>query len=636
MPFTPSTRLLLACLVATVAAASMQVPASSQEPRGSHKTVVVDGHPAVANEVLVRFVELPAAVALQANLEQQIDADLNVAVGRHGVRRYRSRAFDTAALLAFFQGQPGVVFAEPNYILTAAQTPNDPQFSKLWGLLNIGQTIRSVAGIPGADISATGAWEISTGSRSSVIAVIDSGINYLHGDLAANVWSAPTAFTVTVGGAPLSCPAGSHGYNAIARSCDPMDDNGHGTHVAGTIGAVGNNGIGVAGVNWTASIIAGKFLNSIGTGTTADAIDTIDFMIQVKAAFSSTGGANIRVLNNSWGGGAFSTALRTAIENANTNNMLFVAAAGNAAVNTDVTPFYPASYDVANIVAVASTTNRDALSGFSSYGATSVDLAAPGSDIYSTAIGGGYEYQNGTSMATPQVAGAAALVLSECTLTTAALKDALLSNVDPLALLAGRVATGGRLNVDRAIRSCDGLTPPTPPTGLTATPGDGRVNLIWSPSPGASSYNVKRGPKLGPFVTFASPTGTSQVDLAVVNGTKYFYVVSAVNTGGESGNSARASAVPGSIPATPGGASAVTGTLAGQIDVSWNPSAGAANYSVKRSKISGGPYTVVSKPTATSLTDASLVSGRRYYYVVLAINANGKSAPSAEVSAIAR
>ncbi len=417
---------------------------------------MVNGHLAVANEVLVQFVDMPGAVAAQQGvIEQQIDADTNEGIGRQGLRRFRSRTFDVETLLAFFQGQPGVLYAEPNYLLTKAVTPDDPDFPNLWGLHNTGQSVFGVFGTPDADIDAPEAWDISTGSTSIVVGVIDTGVDYTHPDLSANIWSAPSSFTVNIGGIMTTCPAGSHGFNAITHVCDPMDDEGHGTHVSGTIGARGNNGIGVTGVNWITRIIGGKFLDSGGFGSTADAIQSIDFMIQAKAAFPTS--ANVRVLNNSWGGGGFSTSLQTAITNANTNNMLFVAAAGNGGAdgigdNNDISPFYPASYTVANVLAVASTTSNDLRSSFSNFGATSVDLAAPGSRIWSTIPGGGYGLSSGTSMATPQVSGAAALVLSECPLSTAALKANLMDNVDPIASLAGLIVTGGRLNVNRSIR----------------------------------------------------------------------------------------------------------------------------------------------------------------------------------------
>jgi len=384
---------------------------------------------------------------------------------------------------------------------------------------------------------------------------------------------------------------------------------------------------------------------------------------------------------------------------------------------------------VANVLAVASTTSNDLRSSFSNYGATSVDLAAPGSRIWSTIPGGGYGLSSGTSMATPQVSGAAALVLSECSLSTAALKANLMDNVDPLGSLAGLLVTGGRLNVNRSIRDCGAVPEPPPaPTGLTATagvgfisldwnavsgatsynvkrstisggpyttiasgvadtsyfdapldagttyfyvvsavngvgesgnssqafatalgdvpptpanllaaPGNGRVDLSWLPSAGATSYNVKRSLlKAGPFTTIASTTSPFYTDFAVVNGTKYFYMVSALNAAGESGNSVKVKAIPGIVPATPTGVSAATGLGAGEIDLSWNPSAGATSYKVRRSGVSGGPYKAAKATAATSLTYPGLTSGKRYYFVVTALNAIGESAFSVEVSAIAR
>ena len=729
-------RLLLASLAAICIAAALQVPAQSQSrsPRAApRQTENVNGHAAVAREVLVQFVDMPAAVAAQLPIvEQQIDADVNAGVGRHGLRRFRSRTFDVETLLAFFRGQPGVLYAEPNYILSKVVVPNDPEFPNLWGLHNTGQLVFGVPGVNDADIDAPEAWDISTGSTSIAVGVIDSGVDYTHPDLSPNIWSAPSSFTVNIGGIMTTCPAGSHGFNAITHVCDPMDDEGHGTHVSGTIGARGNNAMGVVGVNWVTRIVGGKFLDSFGFGSTADAIQSIDFMIQAKAAFPSS--ANIRVLNNSWGGGGFSASLQAAIINAQTNNMLFVAAAGNGGPDgigddNDSFPFFPASYAVDNVLAVASTTSSDFKSGFSNFGATSVDLGAPGSRIYSTIMGGGFGLSSGTSMASPQVSGAAALVLSECSLTTTQLKSNLMNNVDGIAALAGITVTGGRLNVNRSIRACGGVpeppatptglvafagfsqislswnaaagastynvkrsttaggpyttiasgvastnymdaplpagttffyvvsavnaqgesghsneasatpleTVPPTPTNLVAAPGDGRVDLLWNVSVGATSYRVKRSlTKAGPFVQIAEIPGTSYTDFAVVNGTKYFYVVSAVNSAGESPNSTKAKAIPGIIPLPPTGVVASMGSAVGTIDLSWNPSVGATSYKIRRSQISGGPYRNGKTTTATSFTATGLISGTRYYFVVTAINAVGTSGPSVEVTAVAR
>jgi len=444
-------------------------PASTQVSKGGNpqKVEVVEGRQAVANEVLVKF----HASGNVAQAEQDADIDSDEEIGGIGVRLFHSRSKDVATLLAELKARPDVAYVEPNFIIHADLTPNDPSFSSLWGLLNTGQVIGGQTGTPGADISATSAWDISTGSRANVVAVVDTGIDYNHADLAANVWSAPTSFTVTIGGQNITCAAGTHGFNAITNTCDPLDDNNHGSHCSGTIGAVGNNGVGVAGVNWTASIMGAKFLNSGGSGTTAGAINAIEFTIQAKQIFGAN--ANVRVLSNSWGGGGFSQALLDEINKANANNMLFVAAAGNNGSNNDSAPFYPASYNAPNVVAVAATDNRDQKASFSNFGATSVDLGAPGVNVLSTTIGNTYSFFSGTSMATPHVSGAAALVLSVCSLDTAALKSNLLNNVDPITALSGITVTGGRLNVDNAIRACSG--PPTPDFSLSASPSSQTV-----------------------------------------------------------------------------------------------------------------------------------------------------------------
>jgi serine protease len=400
--------------------------------------------------------------------------------------RFRSRTKDVAALVKSLSARPDVVFAEPNFIVYATLTPTDPSFGQLWGLQNTGQSIGGVNGTPGADISAVSAWNITTGSTSNVVGVVDTGIDYTHPDLAANVWSAPFAFSVTIAGQTINCVAGTHGFNAITNTCDPKDDNNHGTHVSGTIGAVGNNALGVVGVNWTASIMGVKFLDKNGSGSTSNAINAIEFAIQAKANFGA--GANVRVLSNSWGGGGFSQALLDEINAANAKDMLFVAAAGNNGTNNDTTPFYPAVYDAPNVVAVAATDNSDARASWSNYGAATVDLGAPGVNVLSTIIGGAYDYFSGTSMATPHVSGAAALVLSKCTgLGTAALRDTILSNVDPNSSLAGNTVTGGRLNVNKALVACSGSAP-SPDFTVSAAPATQTVT-----AGGNASYTVTIG-----------------------------------------------------------------------------------------------------------------------------------------------
>jgi len=310
-----------------------------------------------------------------------------------------------------------------------------------------------------------------------VVGIVDTGFDYTHPDLQANTWSAPSSFTVSIGGSPITCPAGSHGFNAILWICDPMDDYMHGTHVSGIIGAAGNNNLGVAGVNWTAQMMGLKFLDSEGYGYTSDAVNAIEFAIQAKAAFASSMGADVRVLSNSWGGSGFSQALEDEIDRAGSNDILFVAAAGNSAVSIDTMPMYPASYNRANMISVAATDNNDALASFSNYGPKSVHLGAPGVDILSTLIGGDYGYLSGTSMATPFVSGTAALMLSVSGLATANLKKNLLDNVDFIPALTNITITGGRLNTSHAIRSCNG------PVGVSPVSLAFGTNLLNKNSP---------------------------------------------------------------------------------------------------------------------------------------------------------
>ena len=452
--------------VAAAAAATIAIGVQALAQGPSRRSVLVNGREAVAGEVLVKFTR-ELAVQERLQLEQDVDAGESETIGPD-VRRMRSRSLNVQTLIASLRTRATVQYAEPNYIWHTTVSSNDPQFGELWGLRNVGQVIGGRMGVVNADIHAASAWSIATGSRANVVVVIDTGIDYTHPDLAANVWSAPAAFSVTIGGTTIVCAAGTHGFNAITKACDPRDDNNHGTHVAGTIGGAGNNALGVSGVNWNASIMGAKFLDSAGSGSSVNAINAIEFAIQAKNAFAATAKANVRVLSNSWGGGGFSQALLDEINKANANGMLFVAAAGNNASNDDTVPFYPANYTAPNVVSVAATDNTDHLASFSNFGA-SVQLAAPGVSILSTTIGNTYQYFSGTSMATPHVSGSAALILSRCTLDTATLKTTILSNLDIVPALSGFVGTGGRLNVDKALRACAPVTAPVAPGAPTGT-----------------------------------------------------------------------------------------------------------------------------------------------------------------------
>jgi hypothetical protein len=355
----------------------------------------------------------------------------------------------TAQTIRTLKRDPRVAYAEPNFILHAADViPNDPFFPRLWGLHNTGQTVNWTAGTPDADIDAPEAWSVSTGSPDVVVAVIDTGVDTAHPDLAPNIW-------VNGGEDCAGCRTNGadddgngyvddwRGWDFANGDNDPTDDNGHGTHVAGTVAATGNNGLGVAGVTWSSRIMPLKFLGADGSGTTADAISAILY----------ARGKGVPILNNSWGGGEVSEALRDAIEQTDASGELFVAAAGNDFTNTDFEPFYPASYDVPNVLVVGASDQFDRKAWFSNYGTRTVDLSAPGTNVYSTWTGATYRFADGTSMATPQVAGAAALARAVFPDASAVgLIALLLRAVDPIASLNAASRTGGRLNVDHAVR----------------------------------------------------------------------------------------------------------------------------------------------------------------------------------------
>jgi subtilisin family serine protease len=347
--------------------------------------------------------------------------------------------------LVTLNNTPGVLYAEPDYklkVMSAPQiVPNDPRFSELWGLNNTGQS----GGTPDADIDAPEAWDIATGTNEIIVAVIDTGVDYTHPDLASNMW---------VNTAELNGIAGVdddgngyiddiYGYDFCNNDGNPMDDHYHGTHCAGTIGAIGNNGQGVAGVCWNVKIMALKFLDAGGSGYTDDAIECVQYAVLMGAKLSS----------NSWGGGSYSQALKDAIDAAGNANQLFIAAAGNDyGNNNDINPAYPSSYTSENIIAVMATDKYDSMSGFSNYGPTSVDIGAPGTDILSCQPGSSYQYLSGTSMATPHVSGAAALIWSVYpSMSYQEVKNILLQTVDEIPSLSGKCVSEGRLNLFNAV-----------------------------------------------------------------------------------------------------------------------------------------------------------------------------------------
>ncbi|MBX3288054.1 MAG: S8 family serine peptidase [Acidobacteria bacterium] len=320
--------------------------------------------------------------------------------------------------------------------------PNDPHFGDQWGLNNDGQN----GGKKGADVAATKAWETTKGSEEVVVAVLDTGVDYTHPDLVSNMWIRPDnipAYTDP----ELGTFNDRYGFNAADNLADPMDDNGHGTHCAGIIGAEGDNGIGIVGVNWKVRIMPLKFLGRGGFGSTKDAIEAINYAVDRKKK-----GVNVRIISASWGSTMRSKALEDAIRAAGEHGILFVAAAGNSGTDNDKRPHFPSNYDLPNVVSVAALDRSDALASFSNFGANTVHVAAPGKEIVSTWLKGAYREASGTSMATPHVAGIAALLLAaDPDISVEKLKKRIIAASDSLDPLTGRIVSGGRINAHKVL-----------------------------------------------------------------------------------------------------------------------------------------------------------------------------------------
>ena len=432
----------LAVILAVCLPLAAQVPKPEQQEKVSPElggAAPAEAAKYVPGELLVRFrqgVSAKAANAVHQKVGASVVRTSQVVTGLQRVKLPDQTG--VRAAIRAYRANPNVLYAEPNYIVHAFTTPNDPQFPSQWNLQNTGQ----LQGTSGADIHAAQAWTLTTGSSSVVVAVIDTGVDYNHLDLAQNIWTAAAPFeAVDINGSPKTCPAGSRGFNAVFGLCDPMDDNGHGTHVSGTIGAVGNNRLGVSGVNWQVQILPCKFLASDGSGAVSGAIECLEVIKSLKDS-----GVNIVATNNSWGGLAYSQALQDAIASQLTDGILFVVAAGNNFTNNDTFPTYPADTPLPNVIAVGATDRTDSVATFSNLGRHTVHLAAPGVDILSTTPNNTYSLDSGTSMATPHVTGVAALLKAQNpSRDWRAIKNLLLAGGDSLAALAQTVS-GRRLN----------------------------------------------------------------------------------------------------------------------------------------------------------------------------------------------
>ncbi|HWO29326.1 MAG TPA: S8 family peptidase, partial [Candidatus Acidoferrum sp.] len=417
---------------------------SQQVPRSARLAAVTSRDKFARDRILVKF---------RHGMSVSAKTSVHASMGARSLKQYTAvrdleavaipASLDIRAALSSYRRRPEVEYAEPDYTVHLSSTPNDPLFPQMWNLLNTGQN----GGTPGDDVGATLAWSLSTGNHNVVIATIDTGIDYTHPDLIPNLFHDTSVCNGIDDGTN-----GCYGISTVYYTSSPFDDNGHGTHVSGIIGAAGNNNLGVVGINWNVQLLSCKFLDSTGSGQTSDAISCLDYVLQMK-----NNGYNIVATNNSWGGVEYSQALNDAIEAQEQAGILFIVAAGNEFANNDVVSAYPANTALPNVISVAATTRTDALAVFSNTGRHTVHLGAPGQEILSTLPGNNYGVLSGTSMATPQVTGAIALLAAQNpSVDWHGLKNLILSGGDSRASLAQTVS-GKRLNLNGSM-TCSGKT----------------------------------------------------------------------------------------------------------------------------------------------------------------------------------
>lgn len=496
------------------------------QPQRFYRAFLTDEPPYQPGVVLLRFKAEANMAAMDATILdtqiQRVDELLTPAMKDSGCPAIlcAHTALSVPDAVASLTNNPAVEFAEPNYVVTKSVVSNDPLYSdgSLWGMYGDPSSPANAFGCQAAD-----AWRDGfTGSRQVYVGVIDEGLQVTHPDLLANIWVNPFDPPNGIDDDGNGKVDDVHGWDFYSNDNSVFDGSptapgidAHGTHVAGTIGGVGGNGQGVAGVNWEVTMISGKFLGPDG-GYTDDAIKAVDYFTDLKRRH----GLNIVALNNSWGGGGYARGLHEAILRAAKANILFVAAAGNFANNNDSRPYYPSSYETTvgtpgesaagyeAVISVAAIDRDGSTAWFTGYGSLSVDLGAPGVDVVSSVPWMTYASYNGTSMATPHVTGASALYASTHPGASAAeIREALLRSAIPTPSLAGRCATGGRLNLSTVIRPAPPASPPATPNALDASFSTdlNLVLLSWFDNSGdEAGFRVERSVNGGSFVTIAT------------------------------------------------------------------------------------------------------------------------------------
>lgn len=591
--------------------------------------------------------------------------------GLIGITR-AATAMPVETAVRLLQNLPGVDFAEPNWVAIREELPDDPYYTEgwLWGLFG-DDLLGGVSSPIGPDgttnpygSQAEKAWAAGfIGSRDVYVGVVDGGFQLDHPDLAANLWTNPGE----IPGNGIDDDGNGyiddiHGWNAAGENGsvtyeDPINDT-HGSHVAGTIGAVGNNGIGVVGVNWNVTLISGKMFGTNGNSV-LDGIQAVDYMTALK----TRKGLNVVALNHSWSSTGFSQALLDAISRAAQAGILSVCSAANNTNNNDLSPRYPASLDTTGsvgydaVVAVAAINRAGGLASYSNWGQTSVDLGAPGGDrvdlsnpslrdpdheIVSTIPIDGYGLKRGTSMAAPHVTGAIALYSSIHPASTApqTRSDLLWYGTRPLPALAGITVTGGTLDIGTLMEvPVNTLPTPVAPTGLQALNGvGGRVDLTWSDaSPNELGFVIERFTD-GQTYSLVDTVGANRVsysDRTVQPNRTYLYRVRAYHAGGQSSSTVAASAVTVPNLASPTAPSNLAAkTQPGAVNLSWaDKSNNEEGFRIERRTGTGSwtPLATVG-PNTTKYTDPTTVWRTKYSYRVRAYNIAGTSATSNEVS----